>query len=255
MKKNMCTVVWRDMLVQVKNYKWFEKKTDNGSPTGFWLFYLFFILPVVWNVFQEKKAAVIYFSCVCVLVLSMLLGRICPMRLSKIMYLCPMTAEERRQYLVISYVTKVLIGVLLSCIVEAIPFALGYVTWYSAVMAVFSVVMLAMGVNMAGGDRAFHPSDFKNRALKRRCYGYNGWMIGQQIYAVIYCIAMFVWQFTGAIVGEEKMSRIGIVLCLIFSAINLLLTLILLTFFKGTTEVIMNYEMVYETDRTRRSRA
>lgn len=34
-KKNMCVVVWRDMLTQIRNYKWFKSNRDNGSITFF----------------------------------------------------------------------------------------------------------------------------------------------------------------------------------------------------------------------------
>lgn len=250
MRKRMYIVVWQDMLTQIRNYKWFKTKTEGGASTGFWLLYLFCILPTVLNMFQEKKRAVIYFSFVGGLVLSMLMGRICPMRLPKIMYLCPMEAKERRQYLVISYVTKIFLVTLLSCVVEVIPYALGYVTWYAAVMAVFSIVMAAIGMNVAGGDRAFQPSDEKDRALKKRCSSYPLWLIGQQIYAMFYFVIMFLGQ---EVVDGENMPWIIMALCLFLSVINLSLTLKLLSFFQETTEVLMNYEMVYETDRVRRS--
>lgn len=250
MRKNMCMIVWRDMLHQIRNYKWFGKG-ENGEPSsGFWIIYIFFIMTISGKLWLDKTAAILYFTFATTLVLSMLFGRICPMRLPEIMYLCPMEAEERRQYLKISYVTKVMISVLLSCMVEAIPLALGYVTWYSALMAVFSVAMLAISINMAGGDRAFQSSDAKDRALKKRCSSYPLWLIGQQIYAMFYLVVIFVRQMSSE---AEDITWILMVLCLVLSVINLLLTVIVLTFFKGTTEVLMNYELVYETDRTRRS--
>lgn len=248
-KTNMCIVVWRDMLAQIKNYKWFKANTENGSAPIFWMIYFFCIIPLIWGAFENRKAGVLYFSFAIALVLSLLLGRICPMRLPKIMYLCPMEAEERRKYLVTSYVTKVLVSVLLSCIAEAIPYALGYVTWYSALMAAFSVAMLTISTNMAGGDRVFQASDAKDRALKKRCSGYNGWMIGQQIYAIFYFIIMFLGQ---EMTSEENMPSIMLVLFMILTAINLFLTLRLLTFFKGTLEVLMNYESVYEIEEVKK---
>ena len=250
MRKKMCIVVWHDMLTQIRHYKWFKKEKENGVSTVLWLLYFWGILPAVTGMFQEKRRAVIYFSFLCGLVLSVTLGRICPMRLPKIMYLCPMEARERRQYLMISYVTKILLVTLLSCAIEVIPYALGYVTWYAAVMAVFSIVMVAIGMNMAGGERAFLPSDEKDRALKKRCFGYPAWLVGQQIYAMLYYVVIFIEQ---EVMERESMPWLMIVFYLVLSAINLLLTVMVLTFFQGTTEVLMNYEMVYETDRVRRS--
>ncbi len=250
MRKKMYIVVWQDMLTQIRNYRWFKTTAEGGESTGFWLLYLFLILPIVSSIFEEKRKAVIYFSFTCGLVLSSLLGRICPMRLPKIMYLCPMEAKERRQYLKISYVTKVMISVLLSCIVLAIPLSLGYVTWYSALIAIFSIAMLAIGTNMTGGDKVFQTSDTRGRALKKSCSSYHLWMIGQQIYAMFYFVIML---FRQEVVDGENMSWIIMALCLFLSVINLSLTLKLLSFFQGTTEVLMNYEMVYEVDRTRRS--
>lgn len=252
MRKNMCRMVWRDMLHQIRNYKWFRKK-ENGeveTPMGLWVIYALFLMTISEKGWQDKKTTILYFSFIITLFLSMLFGRICPMRLPKIMYLCPMEARERRQYLRISYVTKVVISVLLSCIVEIILFALGCVTWYSALMAIFSVAMLGISINMAGGDRAFQPSDAKDRALKKSCSGYPLWLIGQQIYAIFYLIVIFVGQMS---FREENMPWLLLVCCLVLSVINLVLTLRLLAFFQGTTEVLMNYELVYETDTTRRS--
>lgn len=250
MRKNMYIVVWQDMLTQIRNYKWFKTKTEGGESTGFWLLYWFLIFPTVMSIFEEKRKAVIYVSFVCGMVLSSLLGRTCPMRLPKIMYLCPMEAKERRQYLVISYVTKIILVTLLSCVVEAIPYTMGCVAWYEAVIAVFSIVMAAIGMNMAGGNRTFQSSDEKDIALKKRCSSYPLWLMGQQIYAMFYYVIMFLGR---EMVAGENMPWLTMVLYLILSVINLLLTLMLLTFFRRTTEVLMNYEMVYEVDRTRRS--
>lgn len=248
-KKNMCVVVWRDMLTQIRNYKWFKSNRDNGSITFFWVIYFLCIMPLIWDAFENIKTAVLYFAFAIAFVFSMLLGTICPMRLPKIMYLCPMEAEERRKYLLTSYVTKVLLSILLSCILEAVPYALGYVTWYSAFMAVFSIAMLSISINMAGGDRAFQPSDTKDRALKKRCSGYTGWLIGQQIYAVFYFIVMFVGQ---EMTSEKNIPWAALVFYMISTVINLFLTLKLLTFFKGTLAVLMNYETVYETEEARK---
>lgn len=248
-KKNMCVVVWRDMLTQIRNYKWFKSNRDNGSITFFWVIYFLCIMPLIWDAFENIKTAVLYFAFAIAFVFSMLLGTICPMRLPKIMYLCPMEAEERRKYLLTSYVTKVLLSILLSCIVEAVPYVLGYVTWYSAFMAVFSIAMLSISINMAGGDRAFQPSDTKDRALKKRCSGYPGWLIGQQIYAVFYFIVMFVGQ---EMTSEKNMPWAVLVFYMISTVINLFLALKLLTFFKGTLAVLMNYESVYETEEARK---
>ena len=248
-KKNMCVVVCRDMLTQIRNYKWFKSNKDNGSITFFWVIYFLCIMPLIWDAFENIKTAVLYFAFAIAFVFSMLLGKICPMRLPKIMYLCPMEAEERRKYLLTSYVTKVLLSILLSCILEAVPYALGYVTWYSAFMAVFSIAMLSISINMAGGDRAFQPSDTKDRALKKRCSGYTGWLIGQQIYAVFYFIVMFVGQ---EMTSEKNIPWAALVFYMISTVINLFLTLKLLTFFKGTLAVLMNYETVYETEEARK---
>lgn len=250
MRRSMCRMVWRDMLQQIKKYKWFKKGENGEMPIGFWCMYALFIMTISEKGWQDKKISILFLILfVSTLFFGMLLGRICPMRLPKIMYLCPMEARERRQYLKISYVTKIIVSVLLSGIVEIVAFALDCVTWYSALMAVFSVAMLVIGINMAGGDRAFQASDAKDRALKKSCSGYPAWLIGQQIYAIFYFIVIFV----GLSIREENISWIMMVYYLVLSAINLLLTLKLLTFYKGTTGVLMNYEMVYEIDRTRRS--
>lgn len=250
MKKSMCVMVWKDMLKQIRSYKWFRKKTENGTSVSFWICYIFCILPSVGNVFREKESAVLYFTLVVALLPSMMLGTICPMRLPKIMYLCPMEAKERRQYLTTSYVSKVVLSVLISSLAEIIPLVLGYITWYAAVMVVFAVAMLSMSINMAGGDRVFQASDEKDRALKKRNSNYPLWLIGQQIYAFVYFIAAFI----GIVVTGGKNAPLAVlVFYLILSVINLFLTLKLLSFFPGMLEILMNYELVYEVDRTRRS--
>lgn len=250
MKKSMCIVVWHDMLNQIRNYKWFKTKTENSTPVSYWIMYIFCVMPTIGNIFKTKETAILYFSLVVALVMSLMLVTICPMRLPKIMYLCPMEAKERRQYLITSYASKVVLSVLISSLAEIIPLVLGYITWYAAAMVVFATAMLSMSINMAGGDRAFQASDEKDRALKKRNSNYPLWLIGQQIYAFFYFVAAFIG--IGATGGKNAPLAL-LVFYLILSVINLFLTLKLLRLFPGMLEILMNYEMVYEVDRTRRS--
>lgn len=52
--------------------------------------------------------------------------------------------------------------------------------------------------------------------------------------------------------SEKNIPWAALVFYMISTVINLFLTLKLLTFFKGTLAVLMNYETVYETEEARK---
>ena len=251
MGKRMCFMVWRDMRMQIRNYQWFRRQ-ENGA-SGIWvIIYLFGFLPVWCGIFETPGRAVTYFMTVISLLMAMLLGKICPMSLPLMMYLCPMKAQERRKYLVTAYLAKVFCATFISVISGVILFRFGLISWYVAVLLIFAVVMAALGRNMAGAERAFQSSSQRDMALKERCHGYFGWMTAQQIYSIFYFIVVFSGMATGQ--DQGSISSVEVWLLVIFSGIYLLLTLLVLSYFKGTLEVMMNYEVVGRTEKAGRAK-
>lgn len=229
------------MKAQARNSIGFKGK-DNGVAYGWLMVYMLFILPFLSTVFSEKEITIYYYLTAVAIVVTPVLNNIFPMGLPKIMYLCPMGAGERKRYLVTAYVFKVSISVMVIAITQIILLGVEIIPLYSALGMIFSITMVALGMNMAGSERVFQASDKQDKALRERCHGYFGRLGIQLIYSLCYMLIFFM----GRDFDFQPMGRWETFFWIIGAVINLLLTILVLTNFKGAIEVVMNYEVSYK---------
>lgn len=243
MKKSMCFMVWRDMLMQIRNYKWFRRNEENTIAT--WrIIYWSLVFPIWCGDWKGGRMMIEFGIFLIIFGTAMLLISVCPASLPKMMYLCPMEAQERKKYLVTAYLIKVLFTIVVCSIVEMTMLGLGAISWYGAAVSVFSVAMMAIGGNMPEAVRAYQPADERNGVLQAKCRGYLKWLTAQQVYSMVYLI--FVFSGIAATADISSAIEMGVVIAM--SVANLLLTLWVLSYFKRALEVMMDYEMMYENN-------
>lgn len=76
------------------------RKLREACKDGGWLFlYFLFLLPVIWGVFDTAESAITYFCVAVPLMFCLFAAKLHPMVLPKLMYLCPISKENRKRYI------------------------------------------------------------------------------------------------------------------------------------------------------------
>lgn len=238
-------IVLHDMAAQIKHFS-----MDEFIKSGNWwmIIYLLVFFPFIMHAFDEVYTTVSCYGVVLGVVVAILVGRLCPMQLPKMMYLCPMGEQERRQYIASAYWIKVGVTTAFIAIVNIILVVIGYYSWYGALYVVYAIFMIALGNNMLWSGVAYQNTNKRNLPEGENLQGYQLWVIVQQMASVMYAV------FLCVVCGNGMCTEFweGIVFMAIMPGIVLLLTVKLLTYWKRVIKTVSSYECMYGSDGTKR---
>ncbi len=100
-------------------FRW-EKLKESLKGWGWMLIYFLCLWPALFDVYDSKQGALCYYVISVPFLLAIVSGSLHPIRLPKIMYLCPLTKEERKDYIRYSTIFCVVMNVLLGIIAVVI---------------------------------------------------------------------------------------------------------------------------------------
>ncbi len=107
-------------------FRWEKSKEWLKNSNGWWMILYFGLLfPACFNMWSSDKLLGVYFLMVLPVMLSAFSTAVHPMGLPKVMYLCPMEQEKRREYIEKSYLFRMLVVVLLEVLVAVLLMMLG----------------------------------------------------------------------------------------------------------------------------------
>lgn len=221
-------------------FRWGKIKESYKSG-GWWMyFYLLTLLPAITGFYDRAKDAACYLLVGVPIVFCLFSAPLHPMRLPKIMYLCPMDEKARRSYIEKSGYFRMAFSVLLGIIGALVLIVGGMCDWICGVGLVFNMVVLALfscGINANGygttdanGNRTFDTSDARG-VLEM-------WGIIITLISSLGYVAMLAWETTVAV--WVKGIFIGVAVL-----IQLPIFLKYLTYWEGAVERAMNYERSY----------
>lgn len=136
----MLRLIARQYLTGLKEHG--TDKKHIGSSL-FQIIYIFFVLPSLWQFFNSKTKALIYLSLAIPMGWTVMESVFCPIRMSKMMFLCPMDAEMRQRYIRGTYRFKVVLHTALGTVGALMTLALGN-DWLGALGIIFNVLLLSI---------------------------------------------------------------------------------------------------------------
>lgn len=126
-------------------FRWEKSKEWLKNSNGWWLILYFgFLFPVCFNMWSSDKLFGVYFVMVLPIMFSAFSTAVHPMGLPKVMYLCPMEREIRREYIAKSYLFRMLVVVLLEVLVVTLLMLLGMADIVTACVIVANSIFWAI---------------------------------------------------------------------------------------------------------------
>lgn len=141
----------------IRAFKWQNVKDSYHNGGWFTLIYLLIVLPLIMALNYKENGVyvdIIMFLIIFPFVFSMFTSVLYPMRLAKHMYLCPMSREMRKDYIIKACIIRTLVPIFMTLVIVVSLLALGATDWISALgmflnSAIFSV-FFGSGTNMNG---------------------------------------------------------------------------------------------------------
>ena len=153
-------------------FRW--QKIKESQKKGAWWTGIYFLsmCPALLQAFDNLASILLYYLIAIPLVFAMYVPTIHNMRLPKIMYLCPLNMEQRREYIIKSCAVRIIASLLINIIGVIILLACGICDWLMAISIFLNLALLSVeigsGININGygkitdeGHRVIDPKDKK----------------------------------------------------------------------------------------------
>ena len=210
--------------------------------TTLWMpVYLLFVLPCIWIETMQEAAPVYYCYLIPVLWGTFTAHRI-PFGLPKIAYLIPMSAADRKHYLVGMYWLKVAIPLTFSLAAMLTVRFLAWMDWYEFFFGILMQLLLSMVIQLTA-DRL--PAEQKKGTLAH----VGAWSIFAMCFGAVFLATAPLW----IVIAESKPANyrwaFAVILCL-----QALLTLKCMRYYGALLKNSMFYESCLKTTVTERSK-
>ncbi len=141
----------------LKAFKWQNIKESYHNGGWFTLIYILIFLPLIMALNYEENGLyvdIIIFLIIFPFVFSMFSAGLFPMRLPKLMYLCPMSKEMRKDYILKACMIRTLVPISMTVLILILLLMLGATDWISAIGIFINHTIFAVffgsGINMNG---------------------------------------------------------------------------------------------------------
>ena len=126
-------------------FRWERSKEWLKNNNGWWMILYFgFLFPACFNLWSSDKLLGVYFLMALPVMFSAFSTAVQPMGLSKVMYLCPMEQEKRKEYIAKSYLFRMLVVILLEVLVAVLMMLLGMTDIVTACVIVANGIFWAI---------------------------------------------------------------------------------------------------------------
>ncbi len=137
-------------------FRWSKSKEAYKKGSWYTFFCFLFIVPVNSKFYENERKALAYLCIVIPIMFCMFSSTLHPMRLPKVMFLCPMQESERREYIVQSCWLRMSIHILIGVLGGVILLLNGICDPVCIGGSLFNIVVLAFflsGINANGYGR------------------------------------------------------------------------------------------------------
>lgn len=137
--------------------RWQKIKESLKNKGWWWYVYFLTCLPLVLGAYKELESAITFYLLGFPLIFTMFLSVQQSMRLPKMMYLCPMSKEERKEYIIHSFVVRITVPIVINILCIALLILCGFCNPISALGMFISNVLFSIvycsGINVNGYGR------------------------------------------------------------------------------------------------------
>ena len=141
----------------IRAFKWQNIKETYHNGGWFTLIYILIFLPLIMAINYGENGPhvdIVLFSIIFPLVFSMFTAGLYPMRLPKLMYLCPMNKEMRKDYILKACMIRTLVPISITVLILILLLILDATDWISAIGIFINHTIFAVffgsGINMNG---------------------------------------------------------------------------------------------------------
>ncbi len=162
-----------------------KMEVRNLFKNGKWMLYVYFLTLVPYWFAEDKAMVVRYFALMVPILLSMLARDLHPMRITKTLFLCPLSEEERVRYITCGYTARMVLSFVLYAVGLTIVYVFQPVSiWKGAGLAIPFLINMAV--------YHMHVETFGAEKEGIRVYGtpyteYHAW------YVCIVCLGAINW--------------------------------------------------------------
>ena len=177
-----------------------------------------------------------YYVLVCLLLFCMYSSQLHPIEMSKLLYLCPMSRQERREYLLKSYLLK--IGVIF------VASALGLILILNIgkLNLIYATLFLCANMGLAISSSLMNAKRIRACIDKRKSVVMSSGADGRETAAIIVSICLALFLLICVDSQEEMQGVVGVVIALVLLVVELPLVITMLKRVRPTIEQAMNYE-------------
>ena len=154
-------------------FRW-QKIKESQKKNEWWiLIYFMALAPLILGVYDSVTGTLAYYLIIVPLLFTMFVPTIHTMKLPKIMYLCPLSMDERREYITKSCIIRIAAAVLVDIIAVMVLLVSGICDGLTAISILLNLMLLSVaigsGINpngygkIKGEDRGVRVIDPKDR--------------------------------------------------------------------------------------------
>ena len=230
-------MVVRDYMAAFRLSKIKERYGNNFFGMFYFGLYLVVIMPTtVLGQNGASKYIAEYYVLVCLLLFCMYSSQLHPIELSKLLYLCPMSRQERRDYLLKSYWFKIgmifvvsVLGLILIGNIEKLN-------------PVYAILFLCANMGLAISSSLMNAKRIRACIDKRKSVVMSSGADGRETAAIIVSICLALFLLICVDSQEEMQGVVGVVITLVLLVVELPLVITMLKRVRPTIEQAMNYE-------------
>lgn len=163
-----------------------------------------------------------------------------PMELPKIMYLCPLSEEERREYITKSFWFKLALPLVPGIFFMSILLLLGITDFFQVGMVLLEMILIGLVFGLDGRGAFMGENGYQKPVIKEL----ENWQpIAGMVGMLMACFVAFL-----PVAGGRETWETILVLCLIF-LLQLPLTIKVMWYYRRVVEHALNYERIERQKR------
>ena len=233
--------MYRSLLIDWKRGESFRKNCVGWI----WMaIYVVTYIPYVFLEIRDLRGTACYFSYGIALLFGIFLTRACPNRISKTLVLCPLTQAEKKQYVHIGFVMRVLLSLAIFLVLNIPTYVFADMNMVNLLFEFVYYLIYIIGLNV------YVPPMVSSRSTYERKYNlpsyYNFWENFHQIIGMLGMVVM---------VDEFRLNRKGLfdmggLWVSIFGMLEMLCVVILIVkYFKPVMEQAIQHESYMQEEK------
>lgn len=202
-------------------------------------FYTLTIFPIfLWSDHSEHQAGnmISYYVLAVLMLFSFYSDMLHPIGMTKLMYLCPMSERQRRQYLIHSYWFKIAVSTGVTLLGLLVLGVLHLINWAYAGLMFLNIVEITLCCSLMMEKR------MKESLEKKKLFMLSNSRDGWETFGIVLALLLGFFMLLSVNWQEEMIGILGIVMAIIMLAVELPIAIRTVKRVNDVIRMAMNYE-------------